>query len=105
MEKYFIYNSRLKIKIPDLDLDWNLYDHSKQQAILLEWEIIRGSIPDRIAELEDEINGKQEQLNNEDDFKKSCEINENISELASIINDLWLWFRMSQSVSFEKAHN
>ena len=60
--------------------------------------------PDRIADLEKMINQKQAQLSDESNFKTSCELNSDIAELASIINDLWLWYRANQTVS-EKMHN
>ncbi|KKI91155.1 hypothetical protein WQ54_16415 [Bacillus sp. SA1-12] len=105
MNEYFIYDSRLKIKIPKLTKPWNLYSVFIQNSILTEWEKIRGGIPDRIMELEDQINRKQNELNHEEDFLHSCELNEEISELASIINDLWIWFRTTQHLSIEKVHN
>ncbi len=74
-----------------------------QHDILFQWEQVRGAIPDRIFELEDKINQKQAQLSNESDFPRSCELNSEIAELASIINDLWIWYRTNQSVS-TKAH-
>ena len=68
-----------------------------QHAILLKWEQVRGKIPDRIKELEHYINTKQHYLNNED-FEVSCKLNSEIADLASIINDLWLWYRLTQNV-------
>ncbi len=53
-------------------------------------------IPDRIKELEHYINAKQHHLNNEEDFEISCKLNSEIADLASIINDLWLWYRLTQ---------
>jgi hypothetical protein len=99
----FKYNERLRIHIPILTKEWDEYSKEKQNLILLQWEKIRGTIPDRIADLEQEINQKQAELDNEDDFPRSCLLNSQISELASIINDLWLWYRLNQSVSL-KGH-
>ena len=76
-----------------------------QHAILLKWEQIRGKIPDRIKELEHYINTKQHHLNNEEDFEVSCKLNSEIADLASIINDLWLWYRLTQNVSEGKHTN
>src|SRR4051794_37236830 len=103
MEEYFIHNERLGIHLPALDLTWDLFPHDIQQSILMHWEQIRGRIPDRIATLETMINMKQAQLSDESDFKLSCQLNSEIAELASIINDLWLWFRTSQDIK-EKIH-
>jgi hypothetical protein len=99
----FTYNERLGIQLPSLNHEWEKYDKEEQQIILLEWEKIRGSIPDRIAELETMINHKQAELGNENDFPRSCRLNTEISELASIINDLWLWYRTNQEIA-KKGH-
>lgn len=105
LQDYFSFDERLGIFLPNLLLDWEDYSHEQQQAILTEWECMRGNIPDRIKRLEFSINYKQEQLNNEADFVMSCKLNSEIAELASIINDLWIWFRSNQQVSNEmKMH-
>lgn len=103
-KKYFIYNDRLGIHIPDLDLHWEKYDSHIQQEILTEWEDIRGTIPDRIRDLEAIINKKQQQLNEEECFSTSCTLNYEIAELASQINDLWLWYRTQEDIT-EKSHD
>lgn len=89
----FQYNQRLGISIPVLQGEWTDYTLEEQEMIMAEWECIRGTIPDRIQTLEAAINKKQEEMNNEEQFSVSCRLNTEISELASIINDLWLWFR------------
>lgn len=101
--EFFSLNERLGIPIPSFDREWEQYPENIQQHILYEWENIRGKIPDRIADLEEIINLKQTQLSDEANFVKSCELNSEISELASIINDLWLWYRTNQDIT-EKAH-
>lgn len=104
MEAYFAYNERLGIQIPALSDEWEHYDKHTQQEILLYWEKIRGEIPDRIFHLERTINQKQACLEEEMNFKKSCRLNSEIAELASIINDLWIWYRTNQDVT-AKMHN
>jgi hypothetical protein len=96
---YFKLDERLQIKIPHFKKDWDEYNEEHQQLILLEWEQIRGKIPDRIFELERIINEKQAKLTNESNFQASCILNSEISDLASIINDLWIWYRTHQDVS------
>ncbi|MFC7393651.1 hypothetical protein [Scopulibacillus cellulosilyticus] len=91
----FVYDSRLGIPVPVLSKEWETYDHETQQQMILTWEKIRGKIPDRIKQLEKNIERKQEQLNQEENFEKSCQINSDISDLASTINDLWIWYRTS----------
>ncbi|WP_059171397.1 hypothetical protein [Bacillus sp. FJAT-27445] len=105
MEQLFTYDSRLGIPVPDLRKNLNEYSPEIQEKILFSWEQIRGAIPDRIKELEHSINEKQAALSNESDFAKSCELNSEIAGLASIINDLLLWYRASDAISEEKMHN
>ncbi|OZM57983.1 hypothetical protein CIB95_06400 [Lottiidibacillus patelloidae] len=104
MSYTFEYDNRLGITIPDLHKFWDQYSKEEQAEILFKWEKIRGTIPDRIKDLEIEINNKQEQLNVEENFEKSCQLNSDIAELASIINDLWLWFRANQRIDSGKTH-
>ncbi|MEH7176494.1 hypothetical protein [Neobacillus vireti] len=103
MKEHFSFDQRLGIPIPNLTMEWAQLSDETQHAILFHWEKIRGSIPDRIADLEKMINQKQAQLSEESNFKTSCELNSEIAELASIINDLWLWYRANQTVS-DKMH-
>ncbi|OKL38332.1 hypothetical protein [Domibacillus mangrovi] len=95
----FQYDDRLGISIPILTREWAEYQLEEQQFIMHKWETERGTIPDRIQELERSINEKQDALNNEERFATSCQLNTEISELASIINDLWLWFRTVPNVT------
>ncbi len=99
----FEFDQRLGIQIPDLTRDWNTYDKETQEEILTKWEEIRGNIPDRVKYLEEKINCKQDELYNEDDFGRSCALNSEISELASAINDLWLWFRAQGEIT-QRSH-
>lgn len=101
----FRHDERLGIRLPELDLDWHEYPESVQAEILLEWEIIRGSIPDRVRYFEEHIRVKQEKLNSEENFAESCRINSEIAELASCINDLHLWYRVNQSIESRRVHS
>lgn len=104
-KEFFQMDDRLGIQLPFLDKDWHEYGLTEQEGIVAEWEIIRGHIPDRIKELEVSINSRQAQLDVEENFERSCELNSEISELASIINDLWIWYRTNQNVIEEKMHH
>ncbi len=99
MDDFFIYNERLGIPIPSLKQDFSVYSLGVQDAILIHWEQIRGTIPERIAELERMINHKLNLLNDEDDFEAACTLNYEIAEHASIINDLWIWYRTNQNIT------
>ena len=101
MSYEFIYDNRLGIELPKFYQDWDDLQVSTQEEVLSQWEIIRGHIPDRIFDLEQEINKKQAELNNEENFQRSCSINSEIAELASVINDLWIWYRTNQSISLD----
>jgi hypothetical protein len=103
MKEYFSFDDRLGIQLPDLTMELADYSIETQEEILLYWEQVRGSIPDRIGELENQINQKQALLSNESNFPRSCKLNTEIAELASIINDLWLWYRANEVLS-TKVH-
>lgn len=98
MKYTFIYDERLGISVPELYTDWELLSEAEQGDILLQWEQIRGTIPDQVKRLERIIIDKQNRLNVEDDFPASCRLNSEIAELASTINDLHLWFRVNQEM-------
>lgn len=98
-ETLFKFDKRLGIPIPNLQYHWEDYETNMQQHILMKWESIRGMIPDRIKYLETMINEKQEKLNNEEDFEECCRLNEQIGEIASVINDLWILYRIDQQVT------
>jgi gas vesicle protein len=95
----FVYDQRLGIKLPRLLHTWENYHQKTQEQILMQWEEIRGRIPERIKDIEEEINRKQAELYEEENFERSCRLNWDISELASKINDLWLWYRLNQNIS------
>jgi hypothetical protein len=101
---YFKKDKRLGILIPHVETEWSQLDNNIQQDILLQWEQIRGSIPDRIKELEQIINQKQHALNHEENFSVCCRLNSEIADTASVINDLWLWYRANQELSAERSH-
>ncbi|MEY2193444.1 hypothetical protein AB7942_11955 [Neobacillus sp. BF23-41] len=103
MKEFFSFDERLGIQLPDLTMELADYSIETQEEILLYWEQVRGSIPDRIGELEIQINQKQALLSNESNFPRSCQLNTEIAELASIINDLWLWYRANEVLS-TKVH-
>jgi hypothetical protein len=102
--EHFSFDMRLGICLPNLEIEWEEHSEETQQKILLQWEQIRGHIPDRIIEIEEIINQKQAELSDENDFPRSCLLNSEIAELASIINDLWIWYRANQTLS-TKAHH
>ncbi|TXK86057.1 hypothetical protein [Paenibacillus sp. N3.4] len=104
MSSYFHYDPRLGIEIPFLETEWESFESEVRAHILLRWEEIRGSIPDRIMKLEAKIIYKQNQLDREDDFPTSCHLNSEIADLASIINDLHLWFRTNQELETKTHH-
>lgn len=105
MTEVFVWDERLGIPLPQLDKDFEDYSAQEQAELLLRWEEIRGTIPDRVKEIELVIILKQNQLNVEDDFVTSCRLNSEIAELASTINELHLWFRVHQDMDARAAHH
>ncbi|MDT9724953.1 hypothetical protein DUZ99_08090 [Xylanibacillus composti] len=99
----FEWDERLGIRLPVLEREFDAFLPEEQEAILGEWEQIRGSIPDRIRELEQRINLKQDELGKELDFARSCRLNSEIAELASRINDLQIWYRVNQELDGGKT--
>lgn len=100
----FIFNERLQIALPKLHLRWEQYSAEERAQMLKEWEEIRGRIPEQIKAFERIINMKQDHLNREENFITSCQLNTQISEVASRINDLHLWYRLNQVISVDKSH-
>ncbi len=104
MRYQFIADDRLGIALPLLQHAWEEYSPEERADILLKWEEIRARIPDRILFLEALINHKQAALYEEDDFPRACQLNSDIAELASIINDLNIWFRVQQDYEPAPMH-
>ncbi len=94
----FEWNERLGIRLPVMEREFEALSPTEQEDMLGQWEQIRGRIPDRIRELEQRINRKQEELGKESDFARSCALNSDIAELASRINDLQIWYRVNQEL-------
>ncbi|PYZ97207.1 hypothetical protein CR205_00980 [Alteribacter lacisalsi] len=101
MKSHFRYDTRLGIDVPALTMEWGSLECTEQSFILEKWEKVRGSIPDRIAGIEKIIEKKQQALYEEEDFEQSCRLNSEIAELASIVNDLWIWYRSGEHLSVE----
>lgn len=102
VEEHFKYDSRLQIEIPELNKPWGVLGLKERQMILLAWESIRGSIPDRIYELERKLEAKYKEMSEEECFSKTCSLNDHIAELASVIHDLQIWYRVNQDVYTEQ---
>lgn len=100
----FVLDERLGIRLPQLNLDWEEYTADERNFILLMWEEIRAKIPDRVISLEGIINRKQTQLSQEENFITCCCLNLEIAEIASIINDLNIWFRVQQDFEPDRIH-
>lgn len=101
---FFVFDERLGINLPCLEQEWDDYTEEQQRTIVFQWEQIRGSIPTRIFEIEHVINVKQASLNTEENFLLSCSLNSEIAELASVINDLQIWYRVGQDVTTNRQH-
>ncbi|GBG12263.1 hypothetical protein B1748_07290 [Paenibacillus sp. MY03] len=94
----FQWNDRLRLHIPTLAKDWEQYSLEERTAIIARWELIRGTIPDRVMEFEAGIIRMQAEMDEEDNFERCCELTYAIADLASRINDLHIWYRNDQDV-------
>ncbi|MCM3715026.1 hypothetical protein [Halalkalibacter oceani] len=99
MSMTFRYDARLGIPLPVLSCRWEEIEPNVQERILLEWEEIRGAIPDKVKELEQQIEAVHAEMTEEEDFERSCALNLKMAELASVINDLWIYFRTTPTLS------
>ncbi|MBU9720148.1 MULTISPECIES: hypothetical protein [Bacillaceae] len=93
MQTLFIEDKRLGIALPKLNKSWELYTIEEQGEILAFWEKQRAKIPDRIKELEKVVSRKTNDMLLENDANKMIDLNNEIVHLASVINDLNIWFR------------
>ncbi|WP_433751293.1 hypothetical protein [Falsibacillus pallidus] len=92
---YLVFDKRLGISVPGEYVDFDSISEKELEDFWLKWEKIRGTIPDRIQELDRMMEKLQTELSFEEDFEESCRLNAQIAELASIVNDLWLLYRVS----------
>lgn len=97
--EWFEYDERLGIDVPIVEDSWDGLSWGEQALIMEKWEHTRGTIPDRIKELEHTIVTKQNALFEEEQFEASCRLNSEIAELASRVIDLNLWYRVHQDIS------
>lgn len=93
MEQVFVYEERLGIEVPHLQKDWHDYSRAERTSILEKWELMRGRIPELIADFEAKIKNLNELLFQEEDWDKSVELLQQTSDFASRITDLNILFR------------
>lgn len=96
MNYRFEYDERLGIKLPHLMQEWEDMHAEERQAMIMEWEQIKAKIPDRIMELEKQIEVRQEKVAKENDWDTIVILYGEIYSLASVINDLHIWSRVNQ---------
>ncbi|GAX88930.1 hypothetical protein [Effusibacillus lacus] len=97
----FEYDERLGIKLPKLTVEWEELSPEERHEMILEWEKIKARIPDRIMELEREIDTRQLRVAQEEDWEAVCRLYGEIYSLASIINDLHIWTRVNQDFDMD----
>lgn len=104
MENYrFEYDERLTIEIPILYKAWEELSYDEQKEILYRWEHVRATIPDQIKLLEQEVHELEKKLQIEDNQENFLALSKRITELASQIIDLNLWFRTHEDIT-AKVH-
>jgi len=100
----FVLDERLGIRTPQLAREWDEYERSEQSAIIAQWEAIRARIPDRVKQLEEQIDLCQLKVAEEDDWDAVCGLYGEIYRIASIINDLNIWNSMDVITSTPEQH-
>lgn len=101
---YFLYDSRIGIHVPVLEQAFEQYTFEERQLMIVDWENIRGTIPTRVMDLEKDIELKLTEMGNELNFEISCRLNGEIADLASKINELHIWYRISADVIETRRH-
>ncbi|HEY8343085.1 MAG TPA: hypothetical protein VIK75_08870 [Calditerricola sp.] len=96
--RVFQKDERLGIELPVLEKPWAAYTREEREAILKEWERIRGTIPSRIKALEAEIEALQARLYQTDREEEIDRLWAAVCERASRINDLNNWYRTQPDV-------
>lgn len=92
-EQYeFVFNKKLGIRIPHLTKEWDEYSLEEQKDIIHQWENERAKIPDRVKEIENEIEELQD-LMFKIEFDEYVKVHKEIVEMSSAINDLNIWYR------------
>jgi hypothetical protein len=99
VNNYFHLDTRLGIEVPNSDLPFEALPLSEQEAVLSHWERIRAMIPDRIRELEQVIEDLLAQIQLEEDWDAIVRRFDDISEIASRINELNTWLRVDPSLA------
>ncbi|MFA9557944.1 hypothetical protein ACERII_11610 [Evansella sp. AB-rgal1] len=99
MKGLFHKDDRLGISLPKLEKEWVGYTTEEQSEILSIWEKERAKIPDRIKELENSLHRKTDMLLTENDVEAMVQHNSKIVFLASIINDLNIWYRIEPTLT------
>ncbi|MFC3804151.1 hypothetical protein [Cohnella sp. GCM10012308] len=97
----FLPDSRLGIPLPRFDVPWEEMDALERAGVVERWELIRGRIPDAIMAREADIRRLLDELFDEEDFVRCCWLNEKISQAASVIHDLQIWYRTQQDLEEE----
>ena len=95
----FVFDERLGIQLPQHDREWWEYSLDEQAEMIQEWERIKSRIPDRILELERNIEDKHQEIGREDDWDRVCELYEEYFAIASVINDLNIWAKIEPGLS------
>jgi hypothetical protein len=95
----FVYDQRLGIELPQQDREWWEYSLQAQAEMIERWEAIKARIPDRIKELEKQIDEKHHEISREDDWERVCQLYEEYFAIASVINDLNIWAKVEPGLS------
>ncbi|MBX6351797.1 MAG: hypothetical protein IRZ10_00570 [Thermoflavifilum sp.] len=95
---YFRFDERLGIECPAFDPPFESLPRPIQEAALAYWEKVRSGIPDRIQSFETRINALLARIQETDDWDEITRCFDEISDLATRIQDLNLWARVDPSL-------
>jgi hypothetical protein len=91
---YFRHNDRLCIPLPAFPQPFEEMAPTDQEDVIVVWESIRARIPDRILELEHNIQSHLDTIRETDDWEQIIALFNQISDIASRIAELNTWQRV-----------
>ncbi|MDB5085407.1 MAG: radical protein, partial [Bacilli bacterium] len=94
----FQFDERLGIELLIVYEDWDAIPKKVREQIIFHWEDIRGRIPDRIKTLDHQLEEIQQTINQEQNWERICDYFTESHTIATIINELNIWYRTQQEV-------
>ncbi|WP_135552868.1 hypothetical protein [Paenibacillus cymbidii] len=92
MRPSFVFDPILQIEVPNLQLDWTSASDSDRAEAASYWESARDAIFARMQDLEQAIRSKQAELARSEEFAFTCQLVQEISDVAGRLLKLSQWF-------------